>query len=219
MLARQLPKLACLALVVCSLTFTSMQLYPIYLAQQTSESPLVTPTNTQVLASSSRTTNKKTHRIEEFSLFGSFDAQPIVTDTPKDLPTTKLRLTLTGVSASNNNALARALIVGPDKNTESYRVGDTLPGSASLHEVHSDRIVLSRSGKLETLYFPNQSATRLISLETTSADEPDQTSPSVYSGVNQKLDYNKINTNFDPAQKQSIKNKLSALRAKLKSRQ
>lgn len=102
-------------------------------------------------------------------LFG----QPVqVIDNPpevqEDLPETRLKLVLRGVSQANSQQnrsrgdapdareqdAGGALIEGPDKATEFFRVGSTLPGNVKLHSVHNDRVVIDRNGKLENLSFP-----------------------------------------------------------------
>jgi len=219
MLTRQLPKLICLLILVGSIALTSVQVHALYTDAQKKD--LTENSQEQGIASSKseQIPAKKTHKVESFALFGEFNSQPVINEVPKDIPTTKLRLTLTGVSASNKDELARALIVGADKTTQSYKVGDTLPGSASLHKVYEDRVVLSRSGQLETLYFPEQRSAQLLSV----ADSPDPmesiNTPTTINSVNPNFDYQAITKDFDPAQKKSIKSKLSALRAKLKAQQ
>ncbi len=101
----------------------------------------------------------KQHSVAEFSLFGNVNQSPaVVPDTPKDLPATRLRLTLTGVLAGREDKLTGALIEGPDRDTGYYKIGDELPGNAKLHKVFADRVVVERSGRLENLFFPESAA-------------------------------------------------------------
>ncbi|RDH44875.1 type II secretion system protein N [Zooshikella ganghwensis] len=72
----------------------------------------------------------------------------------KNIPKTNLRLILKGAFANADDKLSSAIIEGSDRRTALYYVGDTLPGNAQLDKVHSDHIVISRNGVLETLYFP-----------------------------------------------------------------
>ncbi len=74
-----------------------------------------------------------------------------------NLPTTALQLQLRGAFTSTNQKLASAIIEGPDGQARSFRVDSRVYGNAVLHAVYSDRIVLSRGGELETLYFPDPS--------------------------------------------------------------
>ena len=91
-------------------------------------------------------------------LFG----QPVVAPQPQavqteNLPTTNLKLTLRGVSASPVEERASALVEGPDQQTQVYLIGDRLPGNAVLRAVYPNRIVIERSGRLENLNFPETS--------------------------------------------------------------
>jgi general secretion pathway protein C len=88
-----------------------------------------------------------------------------------DLPETRLKLTLRGVSAAAvdryetektgpdypRERASGALVEGPDRVTEFFRIGANLPGNARLHAVYANRIVIDRKGKLENLSFPEDS--------------------------------------------------------------
>ncbi len=71
-----------------------------------------------------------------------------------NIPVTRLQLILRGAFTSSNPKQASAIIEGPDGQTRSYKSGSKIYGQASLQQVFSDRVVLSRNGQLETLYFP-----------------------------------------------------------------
>ena len=70
------------------------------------------------------------------------------------IPETSLQLLLRGAFTATQPKMASAIIEIPGGQTNSYRIDQTVYGQAKLHEVHSDRIVLSSAGELETLYFP-----------------------------------------------------------------
>lgn len=97
--------------------------------------------------------------IAQWRLFG---AKPRVQKTtpvavaPTRLPETRLNLVLRGVYASENPRTAGAIISEPNGKQGFYRVGARLPGGAVLKEVHADRIILERSGRLETLRLPEE---------------------------------------------------------------
>lgn len=74
----------------------------------------------------------------------------------QDIPSTRLKLTLRGVSVSDDPEFASALVEGPDRKTGIYTIDAELPGNATLHEVYKDRIVINRKGILEKLYFPKE---------------------------------------------------------------
>ena len=224
MLQKRIPLLVALAIVLASIGLTAMQLYPIYNAITSPDrntNPSASPTNpNNTPATTAKPSGEAGNKnIASFSLFGNFNE--VIEDEPdiQELPKTNLRLTLTGVSATENQKSATALIEGPDRATESYRIGDTLPGNASLHSVHKDRVILSRSGKLETLFFPDtDSSTRLLS-SVTNTETAVNIAP-----VNQNTAQNpaypiKIPegvSNMTSEQKQSIRDKLSALRSRLR---
>jgi general secretion pathway protein C len=85
-------------------------------------------------------------------LFGTAGANdPAVT---QNLPTTNLQLTLRGAVVESDAAKSSAVIEEPGKPAQSYRIGETLPGGATLDAVFADHVVLKRNGELETLNFP-----------------------------------------------------------------
>jgi len=84
-------------------------------------------------------------------LFGQANVVPVKTKGPIVAPETRLRLVLHGVFASPDPNLAMAIIAEKGGRDRAYRRGDALPGGATLHEIYPDRVILSRSGKLETL--------------------------------------------------------------------
>lgn len=83
-------------------------------------------------------------------LFGNAQVQD---DSPKQIaaPVTRLKLKLRGVYASEDEFASA--IVEHNRKQEVYRIGSKLPGATGLklYQIHSDRIILSRSGKYETL--------------------------------------------------------------------
>jgi len=73
------------------------------------------------------------------------------------IPETQLRLVLRGVMASTDPHTATAIIADPAGKEDFYTVGASLPGGATLKEVHAQHIVLSRGGRFETLRLPENS--------------------------------------------------------------
>jgi general secretion pathway protein C len=82
--------------------------------------------------------------------------QPVKKVTPVDAPETRLKLTLSGVFASDDPANARAIVGDPRGKEQSYAVGDPLPGGAKLSEIYPDRIILERGSGFETLRLPRE---------------------------------------------------------------
>lgn len=95
-------------------------------------------------------------QIPQWHLFGeaSVDAPALL---PEELPETSLQLTLRGVIASPDERLARAIVADSGGKENFFKIGDTLPGNATLKEIHGDRIVIQRGGRYETLTLPKDS--------------------------------------------------------------
>jgi general secretion pathway protein C len=89
--------------------------------------------------------------VSRLHLFGTASEASNPVNVPITAPETRLRLTLHGVFASTDPSHSLAIIAEKNGKDKSYRRGDALPGGATLHEIYADRVILSRSGKLETL--------------------------------------------------------------------
>lgn len=100
---------------------------------------------------SSNTNEYNASAITGSQLFGQFAGQ---LSNAQNIPTTQLQLKLRGAFTSSNPQLASAIIEGPDGQTRPYKISSKVYGEAQLKEVFGDRVVLSRNGQLETLYFP-----------------------------------------------------------------
>lgn len=95
--------------------------------------------------------------LSAIGLFGDVegnDSPNSVAAAPVEAPDTALKLELKGVVAANRKEDGGAIISERGKDALYYRVGDQLPANAELAEVYSDRVLLRRSGKIETLRFP-----------------------------------------------------------------
>lgn len=75
-----------------------------------------------------------------------------------DAPETNLKLTLRGLFASDEAENARAIVADARGKEDHYAVGDPLPGGAKLSEIYTDRIILERNGRYETLRLPKEKA-------------------------------------------------------------
>lgn len=118
-----------------------------------SAAPVMTPTATP--AQDPRT--QRSWDIARWHLFGAApdetrDAQVVV----ESLPETTLNLLLRGVVAAGVTEDSGAIIGVPNGIETFYRVGARLPGGAILREIHVDRVVLERAGRLETLRLPKE---------------------------------------------------------------
>ncbi len=155
--------------------------------------------------------NKPARNIAQFKLFGDANKQAAPVAAPqKELPKTTLRLTLTGVSAGAGDKTASALIEGPDRSTLLYKVGDSVPGNATLNNVYDDRVVLNRSGRLENLYFPKVSKGGGQYLAQVKNE------PTERSAVNH---VQASKPSVDPSRKSSIKDRLNTLRNRIRNGQ
>jgi len=84
-------------------------------------------------------------------VFGEADREAETSNEPIVAPETRLSLELTGLFSSSDPQHSLAIISEKNGKDEAYRIGDSLPGNATLHEIYSDRVILRRLGKLETL--------------------------------------------------------------------
>lgn len=90
--------------------------------------------------------------IARLDLFGTPGAGP--DPAAAEAPETRLQLELHGVFLADSDSDSSAIVAQRNRPGELYSPGDRLPGNAELVEVLDDRIVLRRSGQLETLRFP-----------------------------------------------------------------
>lgn len=90
-------------------------------------------------------------------LFGtaSESAEPVVVET-ENAPDTRLNLKLRAAVAATSNEVAHAIIADGSGNEKVYFVKSSIPGGATLHRVHADRVILNRGGVLETLRLPRE---------------------------------------------------------------
>ena len=97
--------------------------------------------------------------LARFHLFGKTGAVAVQkVGKPTVAPKTRLRLILKGVFTAEQGGSSGAIVEEIGKSSDYYGLGDTLPGNAVLEEVYSDRILLRRNGKLETLSFDDKVA-------------------------------------------------------------
>ena len=74
---------------------------------------------------------------------------------PKNEPLkeTRLPLELHGVFVAEVTEESAAIVAQKNKAGKLYKIGESVPGNATLLEVHSDHVVLRRAGARETLRF------------------------------------------------------------------
>lgn len=72
-----------------------------------------------------------------------------------EAPATRLKLTLQGTFLGDKaTEEGWAIISTPDKDQRLYRIGDEIPGGATLYAVEARRVILSRNGRHESLELP-----------------------------------------------------------------
>ena len=107
--------------------------------------------------------------LNDSHLFGEADEQvkPVVTEVV-DAPETTLSLTLQGILATDEDAHGRAVpgaIISSNRGEgKNYQVGQSIEAAdgATLHAVYADRVLLNRSGRLETLRLPKELAASAV---------------------------------------------------------
>ena len=91
--------------------------------------------------------------LQSLNLFGQYSEQKeeLIIEQVTDAPETRLKLTLSGIVASDNVEISAAIIANKGKQ-ETYGIGDIIKGTrASLEQVLIDRVIIKQSGRLETL--------------------------------------------------------------------
>jgi general secretion pathway protein C len=107
-------------------------------------------------AASAQGDNVSIDRIVDAHLFGRVgaDAPAIVPVEEEQAPDTQLSLELRGTIAASEEHRALAIIAERGGAERVYFIGDAVPGGATLHAVHLDRVLLRRGGRLEALRLP-----------------------------------------------------------------
>lgn len=89
-------------------------------------------------------------------LFGRAPREATARAVPVEAPETRLRLELKGVVALHAPDGGVALIAGEGEDERHFRVGEELPGGATLEQILPDRVILSRDGRFEMLRLPRE---------------------------------------------------------------
>lgn len=95
-----------------------------------------------------------TNEIKKLNLFGEYNQQATTikkVEKIESAPETRLKLTLTGLVASDDEQTAAAIIESQGKQ-ETYGIDEKIQGTrAILKQVQSDRVIIESAGRLETL--------------------------------------------------------------------
>lgn len=142
-------------LLVVLLAYTLAQLTWLLLHETADNLPIP-----PVISAKTTTPSKATASLEKVAalhLLGRSDVPaPVEAAKPIEAPETRLNLTLRGLISVSSQQGARAIISQGSGDELSYKVGDTVPGGAKLHEILADRVILERSGRFETLTLPKE---------------------------------------------------------------
>lgn len=88
-------------------------------------------------------------------LFGT-TLQGTADQAPPDAPDTSLNLTLRGIFAASRREEAHAIIASGADNEKHYAIGDAVTAGVRIHDILTDRVLLERNGRYETLRLPRE---------------------------------------------------------------
>ena len=108
----------------------------------------ITDESKTVIAASQPISLRPPVDIASLHLFGQYQTHLT------DLPQTRLQLTLQGIEFSMVSKESRALISTADQPTQIYKMGDIVPGGATLRTILRDQVILSEHGQLARLNLP-----------------------------------------------------------------
>ncbi|MFN3714896.1 MAG: type II secretion system protein N [Alcanivoracaceae bacterium] len=123
-----------------------------------------------VIAASGSTTRESVsvERIRSWEVFGNAERVEQVAVTT-EAPDTRLRLELLGLFQHPDSVFASAIIAEQGREGELFRVGDRVPGNATLEEILPDRVILLRAGQREALRLKEPDASSLAAPATAAA--------------------------------------------------
>ena len=112
-------------------------------------------------------------KIPGWHLFGKQPIRAKAAPAPKpesiEAPATRLKLTLQGTFLGDKTTEEGwAIISTPNKEQKLYRVGDEIPGGATLYAVEAHQVILTRNGRHESLTLPRPK----VGEEAPSTDRP-----------------------------------------------
>jgi len=148
-------------LLILSISYTLAQLS--WLLVPAEKESQAAPANSGVIHGSRQQSEQqiKIQQIPQAYLFGKYEA--VISKATKTVaPDTRLNLILKGVLAANPMDNASAIIsMGKRGKEDIYGIGDKV-SSATVREIYPDRIILERSGRLETLRLPKEFSTNTL---------------------------------------------------------
>lgn len=153
-------------LLVMGIAYTLATTALYFLAAPQSDTPVTTPTETPA---SSRAAAPDIETIVARNLFGVAQEGAAAQPTTARAVETRLPLELHGVFVADDPEASAAIVAQKGKPGVLYSVGDSMPGNASLVEVHTDHIVLRRGGARERLTFPEAKGAQFVAGQATTA--------------------------------------------------
>jgi len=150
---RLIPWLNTLLVALLAWTFAQLtwRLIPSEQGNAVITSQIASPSSISV----SNTKAASLEQVASLHLFGDTTAAVVdQVEAPVTAPETALNLTLKGLIAVDQQEQALAIIAQDRGDEQAYRVGDSVPGGAVIHEILADRVILQRGGRFETLTLP-----------------------------------------------------------------
>lgn len=120
---------------------------------RTSAPAMNTPTNKQAAAD-------YVGQVNGANLFGR---TPVTAASDQTLPQTQLQVTLRGVFTADDPAQASAIIETEDGKMQIVKTGTGIGNDTTLQRVYANRVVVTRSGVMENLYFPTADSSNISS--------------------------------------------------------
>ena len=153
--SRVLPPWVVLVLVILIGWQVAKAVWLLFPSPEPEELPPVTAAARGQAGSAGSSSSVSIDRIVEAHLFGRTSADaPVELVEQEHAPDTQLSLELRGTVAASDEKRALAIIAERGGAERVYFIGDAVPGGATLHAVHFDRVLLRRAGRLEALRLP-----------------------------------------------------------------
>lgn len=148
--------------MVLAISYLSVKVFFLFLEPGSLQSP---PTlYGQATSSSPKQSNNAMAAVDPsaiplWNLFGREGEAKVAATAQQDVdaPKTSLQLELQGVFVAVKEENSTAIIAERMREAKLYRIGDKLPGNATLAGVFPDRVLLNTMGRTEALYFPDLS--------------------------------------------------------------
>jgi len=179
---RILPPIVTLILIIACSYILSQLTWSLIPGEAQQTAPFSVKSN-----SASKKSSANYKGITDAHLFGIFQ-QTTTKQTQTEAPETRLNLVLKGVLATNPMEYGNAIISqGKNGKEDTYSPGDKI-SSATLKEIYADRVILERSGKLETLRMPKDNSGGLLtSSRSKQIAAPPSTPGAILSDIRKKI--------------------------------